>query len=131
MSPRRFSAYSVHALCTLCASLFCTVPAQAAPTLHEVLTEDVGGDTYVRFRFLTPEIARDGGTLDADAAEAQVMQLCTDLALPYIEEYALKADTIVLSLMDRIVPFGEADADATQFFYQFRPENGTCIWEDF
>ena len=57
------------------------------------------------------------------------MHLCETLALPYIAEYALSGDVVVISLADRDTEFGQADPDATQFFEAFRPVDNTCIWE--
>jgi hypothetical protein len=107
------------------------VPSGQPVTLTEVLTEDLHGQAYVRFRFLTPAIARDGGSVDAETAETDGFSLCETMALPYIKEYDLEADQIVVSFSDIPTTFGETSPEATQFFYQFRPENGTCIWELF
>jgi len=107
------------------------VPSGQPVTLSEVLVEDVAGQSWVRFRFLAPAIARDGGTVDAETAETDGFHLCETLALPYLKEYKLKADQIVVSFSDMPVTFGETSPEATQFFYQFRPENSTCIWELF
>ncbi|MDH5531341.1 MAG: DUF6497 family protein, partial [Paracoccaceae bacterium] len=32
---------------------------------------------------------------------------------------------------DRVVPFGESDPEATQYFEAFSIADGTCIWEAF
>jgi hypothetical protein len=55
--------------------------------------------------------------------------LCEVLALPYIAEYALTGDVIVISLADRATEFGVADRDAIQFFEAYRVQDGRCIWE--
>ena len=106
------------------------VPSGTQMTLQEVLVDKVGDEDWVRFRFVAPAI--DAGNSDApgyDDLEADFPHLCTTLALPYLQKYELSAQKIVISLSDRAVEFGRADPDATQYFEQFRAENGDCIWE--
>ena len=105
------------------------VPSGQPIELQEVLIDEVGGETWLRFRFIAPEIARDTGTIDNAAAGPDMMHLCTTLALPYIAEYDLEGQVIVVSLADRITEFGVPDPESTQFFEAFRPQDGTCIWE--
>ncbi|WP_370401889.1 DUF6497 family protein [Sulfitobacter sp. JB4-11] len=105
------------------------VPSGQAVTLHEVLIDEVGTEAWVRFRFVTPGIAREGGTVDYDTAAQDMDHLCESLAIPYIGEFALMADVIVISLADRITEFGVADPDATQFIEAYRAEGDTCSWE--
>lgn len=107
------------------------VPSGQTVTLTEVLIDDAPGETWLRFRFLAPEIARDGGRIDAVTAGTDMDHLCAHLALPYMEAQNLTAARIVVSLMDREVPFGLADPDATQFFEAYRPDGARCIWEEF
>ena len=105
------------------------VPSGQPLELHEVLIDDLGDEIWLRFRFVAPQIARDGGSVTYAVAEPDFMHLCETLALPYIAEYALTGDVIVISLADRRVEFGQPDPDATQFFEAFRPVDNTCIWE--
>lgn len=105
------------------------VPSGQPVELHEVLVDDLGDEIWLRFRFLAPQIARDGGSVSYAAAEPDFMHLCETLALPYIAEFALTGDVIVISMADRKVEFGQPDPDATQFFEAFRPVDNTCIWE--
>ncbi|MEO0402969.1 MAG: DUF6497 family protein [Pseudomonadota bacterium] len=106
-----------------------TVPSGQAVTLSEVLVDTVGAETWLRFRFLAPQIARDGGDIDYADAEADFSYLCADVARPYMAEFDLEAEVVAISLMDREVPFGQADPDATQFFELFRIKGDMCIWE--
>ncbi|MGJ8616077.1 MAG: DUF6497 family protein, partial [Sulfitobacter sp.] len=62
-------------------------------------------------------------------AAADMFELCATLALPYIAQYELESQIIVVSFADRITEFGVSDPDATQFFEAFRPQGDTCIWE--
>jgi len=105
------------------------VPSGQPIELHEVLVDDMGTETWLRFRFLAPQIARTGGSIDYGKAEPDMAHLCDALALPYIAEYDLKGEVIVISLADREVEFGAADPDATQFFEAYRIQNNACIWE--
>ena len=105
------------------------VPSGQPVDLQEVLVDQMGDETWLRFRFIAPQIARNGGTIGYDAAGPDMKALCDTLAIPYMAQYALTGDVIVISLADRAVEFGAADADATQFFDAYRLKNGTCIWE--
>jgi hypothetical protein len=100
-------------------------------TLSEVLQDQVGDEAWLRFRFVAPQIARDGGTVSYGEAEGDFTYLCESVARPYLVEYALAADVIVISLMDRMVPFGTPDPDATQFIEAYRIANDTCLLETF
>ena len=105
------------------------VPSGQPLELQEVLVDTIDEETWLRFRFLAPQIAGDAGTVDYETAAQDMAHLCDTLAIPYIADYALTGDVIVISLADRPVAFGEADPDATQFFEAFTVENGLCILE--
>jgi uncharacterized protein DUF6497 len=107
------------------------VPSGQTVELQEVLLDDTSGQTVVRFRFLAPAIARDGGTITFTDAELDMAHLCETVALPYIAEQGIAAGKVIISLADRAVEFGTPDPDATQFFEGYRLENSTCIWEGF
>lgn len=107
------------------------VPSGQPIELSEVLVDTVGTQSWVRFRFLAPQIARNSGTVTYADAGPDIEALCADVALPYLSEWQITADRIVVSLSDRAVPFGQADPAATQFFEEFTIEDGTCIWEEF
>jgi hypothetical protein len=105
------------------------VPSGQQVDLQEVLIDQMGNETWLRFRFIAPDIARDGGAITYDAAAPDMKVLCDTLAIPYIAQYALTGDVIVISLADRAVEFGAVDPSVTQFFEAYRPEKGICIWE--
>lgn len=107
------------------------VPSGQSVALSEVLSDENPGALWLRFRFVAPGIARDGGGVSADTAAADMDWICLNLALPYIEKHGLDPARIVISLSDRAVPFGTSDQQATQYFETYKPENGTCIWEAF
>jgi len=105
------------------------VPSGQPVELQEVLVDEIGTETWLRFRFIAPEITRDGGTVDYETAAFDMSHLCDVLALSYIDQYALSGDVIVISLSDRATEFGSADPNATQFFEAYRPVDNVCIWE--
>lgn len=121
-----------------CAFMFASVQAGAevVPSgqpvrLYEALVDEVDGQNWLRMRFVAPDIARDGGTIDYEKAEADMAFLCSAVGLPFAQKHNLKPHSIVISLSDRETEFGVQNADATQFFDAFRIENDACIWEAF
>ncbi|MEP4197565.1 MAG: DUF6497 family protein [Aliishimia sp.] len=108
------------------------LPSGLSPDLSEVLVDQVGLQTWLRFRFVVPQIGQDAtDALSFDQIKDDFPVMCAHLALPYMSKYDLTADIIVISFADRHVEFGVSDPDATQYFEQFRSENGDCIWEAF
>jgi Family of unknown function (DUF6497) len=105
------------------------VPSGQVVTLQEVVWNAPGVDGLtLRFRFVAPAIA-PGGTVDFDAATADMLALCQTYALPRMADFGPSVQQIVISLSDRPVVFGATEPDATQFFEAYRVEDGTCIWE--
>lgn len=108
------------------------VPSGQALNFVETVAGVPGpGGLTVRFRFLAPGIARGAGTVSGEAVQEDMAYLCENYALPRLPDTGPRPEQIVISLMDRVVPFGEADPEATQFFEAYRIEDGTCIWEGF
>jgi len=107
------------------------VPSGQTVSHVETVVTDAGDGPVLRFRFLAPAIAREGGTVGGDVAQADMQVLCDGFALSNLPTDAPPAGRIVISLMDRPVPFGQAAPEATQFFEGYRVENGRCIWELF
>lgn len=108
-----------------------TVPSGQSVTLSEVLEDVVGGEDWLRFRFVAPQIARDGGTVTSEMAEADFVYLCDSFARPYLLQYGLAPDVVVISFMDRQVAFGASDPDVTQFFEAFRIIEDACLLDVF
>jgi uncharacterized protein DUF6497 len=107
------------------------VPSGQTLTLSEVLIDTVEGKSWLRFRFLAPQIARADGDVSYGDAEGDFAHLCDTVARPYLAEFDLSADVIAISMMDRLVEFGQSDPAATQFFEVFRIEDDSCVWEAF
>lgn len=108
-----------------------TVPSGQAVFLDQVLQDETLGELWLRFRFIAPEIARENGVFDLDRAAADMGHLCDTIALSYLDSHDLQPNRIAISLSDRVVPFGNADPAATQFFELYSADTNTCIWEAF
>ncbi|MFN3972237.1 MAG: DUF6497 family protein [Gemmobacter sp.] len=108
------------------------VPSGQLVTLQDVIWNEMGPEGLtMRFRFVAPSIARDGGTVAFEVAVWDMLHLCQAYALPRISEIGPVPAQVVVSLSDVPVPFGEAVPEATQFFEAYSIEDGTCIWEAF
>lgn len=107
------------------------LPSGQSVTLSEVLQDRVGSEDWLRFRFVAPQIAREGGDISYAQAEADFEHLCTHVGRPYLVEYDLAPDVVVITLMDRPVPFGTADPQATQFIEAFRIVDDACVLDSF
>lgn len=82
----------------------------------------------VVFRFIAPEISRDGGSIDFDAALDDLLFLCESYARPRLVD-ATDSTEIVITLADRAFEYGVPTPEATQFIEAFRIEADNCIWE--
>ena len=106
-------------------------PSGQEVTLAEVLLDENPGALWVRFRFVAPDIAPNEGGIDAEMAGGDMQHLCDEIAMPYLIQHDITPVRIVISLSERVIPFGQSAADATQYFELFSPEDGVCIWEEF
>ncbi|TNJ48243.1 hypothetical protein FGE21_01550 [Phaeobacter sp. B1627] len=104
------------------------VPSGQPVTLAEVLLDDTPGALWARFRFVAPQIA---GAADPGRSAADIDHLCAAVALPYLAHHRVTPERVVISLSDRLLPFGSSVPEATQFFETYRLEAGTCIWEGY
>lgn len=96
-------------------------------TLFDVIYEET--PSVARFRFVSDKIGPDGLQFDDIAGDMQV--LCDEIAIAQLAREARSPDQVVVSISDRIVPFGDISPDATQFFDAFRIEGARCMWEQF
>lgn len=100
--------------------------------LWQVLWERVEGQgTQAILRFIAPDIARERAKIDYDSAQADMDWLCQTHGLPVASLPYARSDSIVITLMDRAVPRGAADPEATQYFGLYRVEDGSCAPELF
>jgi hypothetical protein len=125
--------YCVGAFVLLCGGALQAqeVPSGQPITLQEVLIDEVDGQGWLRFRFVAPQIARSSDDLAYDVVTADIEHLCASFAIPYMDEFDLRNEMIVISLADQETEFGVPNPDATQFFEAFGVQNQTCIWEAF
>lgn len=108
------------------------LPSGQALVLWEVVWERVeGAGTQAVLRFIAPAIAREGGTVDAEAALADMDWLCRTHGVPLAALPAARSDAVVVTLMDRPVPRGATDPDATQYFGAYGIEGGDCLPQDY
>mgnify|MGYP001818292118 CR=1 FL=1 len=107
------------------------VPSGQPVTLVDAIVDQVGEQSLVRLRFVAPHIGRDADAVDAEVAAADMQHLCDAVALPYMAEYNLTADVIVISLMSAQTEFGTPNPDVTQFFEAYNVKNDLCIWDPF
>ena len=108
------------------------VPSGTDMELHEVLLDIVDEQDWARFRFVAPSIDRSlQDAPDYFRLLNDFPVLCDKIALPYLTEYKLTPTVIAISMSDRVVEFGTADPDATQYFELFSIADGDCIWEEF
>ncbi len=108
------------------------VPSGQMVTYYDIVRDQPGpfGLTY-RFRFIAPQIGRDGAGLDIETAGPDMDFLCKEYALPRLSVIGPVPAQVVITLSDRPVEFGTATPEVTQFFEAYRIEDDTCIWEGF
>lgn len=108
------------------------VPSGQPVTFVEVISGQRGPQGVTeRYRFIAPEIERDGGSVTFDQASADMHHLCESYALPRIANTGPQPSQIVISLADRPVEFGTASPAATQYFEAYNVNGKQCIWEGF
>lgn len=109
---------------------FVPVPSGMAVTYVDTVTDAYGpAGLTARFRFLAPQIGN--GAVTFEAASADMQALCDSYALPRISVTGPQPAQVVIVMMDRMVEFGVADEEATQFFEAYAVQDGACIWEAF
>ncbi|MEE4118959.1 MAG: DUF6497 family protein [Paracoccaceae bacterium] len=109
----------------------------ALPSGQEVVPLDMAlerqgdGQVWLVLRYLAPRIARESGDLGYDDVIADLGALCAGPGLTA----AAQAETtgpapvqIVVTLMDRPVPRGATDPEATLFIEAYSPGPEGCTW---
>ncbi len=104
------------------------IPVPSGQLLSFIEFRSENGGDVVRFRFLTPEIGTTYGYSDV---LPDFQAVCDAQVIPVLVANALAPKQIVLSMSAADIAFGEDNPDVLQFFEIFRPDNGTCIWEEF
>lgn len=113
-------------------------PEAALPSGQEIashdwfLEEQLDGQVWLVMRYLAPRIARDGGDLGYDDVIADFDALCHGpgrAAAADIVDRGGAVDQVVLILMDRAVPRGEADPTATTFIAAYTVGPEECAFQ--
>ena len=106
-----------------------SVPSGRALVLWEVLFERVQGSDGAQMvlRYIAPSVA--GAEYDAVASDLD--WLCTRHGIAMAALDYVRADSIVITLMDRPVPRGRTDPEATQFFEIYRIADAACLAEEY
>ena len=108
------------------------VPSNQAVTLLDIIWNSTGPEGPApRFRFVAPTIAREGGSMTFEVAEADLQHLCENFALAKLAEKGISAPMVLLSMADRAVEFGVSDPETTQYFEAFSIDGSTCSREIF
>lgn len=110
-----------------------SVPVPSGQEVHwiDTISDTPGPEGLtMRFRFLAPQIGGDD-PMDPDVAAADMQALCEEFALPRLSAIGPRPAQVVISLSDRVVPFGETDEEAVQFFEAYSVVDGGCEWELF
>jgi len=110
------------------------VPSGQVLVPYEALWEDrlhngETAETWLILRFLAPDIARKGGRITFDDAEADLGFLCETVGIPLARSTGGGVDQIVVTLLDRPLPRGERNPDVTQFGNAYRIVDNACQWE--
>jgi len=107
------------------------VPSGQPVSFQEVIWEQDGEKNIYRFRYIAPDISRDGGRISFDQAEPDLLHLCEKSALPSLREQNRDVDRIVISLSDIPVVFGKSNPKATQYIDAFIAQGIRCIWDGY
>lgn len=108
------------------------LPSGREVAFHDVVWGEPGPmGLTVRFRFLEPDLGAVLAATPYEELEADMVFLCESFALGRISNIGPQPSTVMVSISDRPVDFGEPNPDATQVFEAYRPENGACLWEGY
>jgi hypothetical protein len=106
------------------------LPSGQIVTLLEVLSGAAGDEGTWFFRFLAPDLARDG--VDYERLAPDLEALCRTVALPRTAAADTPApDRVVIALAARKTRFGEAAPDVAQVFEAYSISDNNCQWEPF
>lgn len=105
------------------------VPSGQYIEFKQVIWSEGVGDPSAIFRFVAPEITRDETGISYEVASNDIFFLCKNFALPRVLEVEKNEDvSLVISLSEQDLEFGESDPDVTQFFESFVVHEEQCAW---
>ncbi len=106
---------------------------QRVSPLDMVLERRADGQRVLVLRYLAPRIAGRGRAAADGLAYPDVVgdldALCEGPALAMAARMDPPPDQIVVTLLDRPLPRGAADPEATLFIAAYRPAPAGCIWQ--
>lgn len=85
------------------------------------------GELWLVLRYLAPEIG--AGAVGYEDVTGDLDRLCAEEGLAAAQAAAETVDQVVIVLMDRPVPRGQAVPEATQYIGAYRIGDGTCQWD--
>jgi hypothetical protein len=100
-------------------------PSGQTVRLFDVVLEPDAG--IARFRFLSPAIATTG----FETVQPDMSWLCANVAVPALAANDWTVAQVIVSLSDRELALGTADAEAVQFFEGYSIADDTCVWEPY
>ncbi len=107
-----------------------TLPSGRQVVLHEVLSDEIMDQTWMRFRFIAPWLDKVGEA-DAQTDEADMDALCDGFAVTYLARRGVTPYRVVISVAREALPFGVSDPDVPQYFGSYRLEGDICMWEEY
>lgn len=128
-------------ICGFAAALIAGHPAEARAetpawtVFHDARIEMHSGlrageqEGWLVMRYLAPEIARDGGSKTYEDAAAAMDEICAGAGLATARQNESPVARIVVTLMDRIVEWGRATPEATQFIATYAVTEAGCEWQ--
>jgi len=103
------------------------VPSGLPLAFHEVILDpDLG---FARFRFVSGVLGAPGWEL-ADIS-GDFGWLCDNVVVPSLEQNGWAGGQIIISMADRVFPFGEVVPEAVQYFEGYSVADGACQWEPY
>lgn len=107
------------------------VPSGQAIEFKQVIWAEEAEIPNAIFRFVAPEITRDGTGIEYDVAAEDLLFLCNTFALPRVlNTYSEGEVDLVLSLSQQDLAFGEVNPEVLQFFESFVVRDAACDWGD-
>jgi hypothetical protein len=106
-----------------------TVPSGQIVTLDEQLVVPPGNH-ILYLGFTAPSIGGDYA-VTFDRAILDIDTLCETVGIPEAGKLigqGILIDELVIRLMERLIPYGEVDAEAAQFLNAYDISGGTCVW---
>ena len=106
------------------------VPSGQPISFHDTIMNQPGYGLTARFRFIAPELDARLAELDHEELEADLSHLCNRYAVPRLK-VSTRPSTIVISLSNAPLAFGDVRQDITQIFEAYSLTDQGCEWKAF